>query len=58
MRLKRPIADEPDLRTAAPKIPCWTARPKANTKTIRDKERQKRLRALLAPLKAILEGKR
>jgi hypothetical protein len=51
---KHPTA-APALLTAAPKIPCWTAKPKPNTKKTKDRDEQRRMRKLLAPLRTALE---
>src|SRR5271157_1906961 len=51
---KRPTT-APALQTAEPNIPCWNVEPKRNTKTMEDRARQKKLAAILAPLRAALE---
>ena len=46
----------PTMPTAEPNIPCWTSmKPKRNTSKIEDRERQKRMREILAPLRAAPE---
>lgn len=54
MRASRPTAN-PALPTAEPRIPCWSVKPKRNTAKIEARERQKKMRVLLAPLRAELE---
>ena len=51
---KHPTA-APALPTAAPNIPCWTVKPKRNTAKLEARERQKKMRVLLAPLRTALE---
>jgi hypothetical protein len=51
---KHPTA-APALPTAAPNIPCWNVKPKRNTKTIEGRARQKKMAAILTPLRAALE---
>jgi hypothetical protein len=51
---KHPTA-APALLTAAPKIPCWTAKPKPNTAKSEIREKQKKMRQILAPLRTALE---
>jgi len=51
---KHPTA-APALPTAAPNIPCWTSmKRKRNTAKIEAGDRQKKMRVILAPLKAAL----
>jgi hypothetical protein len=45
----------PALQTAAPRIPCFDVKPKRNSKKIQDRARQKRMAAILAPLKMVLK---
>jgi len=45
----------PALPTAAPRIPCFSVRPKRNSKKTEDRARQKRMAAILSPLKMVLK---
>ena len=51
--MKKNLTTAPTPPTAAPNIPCM--KPKRNTSKIEDRERQKRMREILAPLRAALE---
>jgi len=50
---KGTLAAAPALPTAAANIPCMM--PKRNTAKLEARERQKKMRVLLAPLRAALE---
>ena len=45
----------PALQTALPRIPCFDVKPKRNSKKIQGRAPQKRMAAILAPLRAALE---
>jgi hypothetical protein len=51
---KHPTA-APALPVAQPNIPCWTSmKPKRNTTKTEDRARQRKMAAILAPLRAAL----